>query len=194
MALIWSYSAWVIAPLSSRALAFSISAAPPPPATSRMYCCCACGLLHVPLGHRLVLRDQVDEDAEERQDDHEDDPEHLRAAADVAAPEDVDEDGDQEPEPDHPEEEHEHRPHHVEKRIVSGQHRFHLLVAIRALAASVGYCCHLRHAAHQPYNAAEFSSAGEREVFSLRDDRSPRRHRPRPPEGGGYRPCARVLA
>src|SRR5712691_7752893 len=65
-------------------------------------------LFYAPLGHPLVLHDQVDEDADERDDDDEDDPEHLREARGVVAAEDVREDGDQEPEPDHPREEDEH--------------------------------------------------------------------------------------
>src|SRR3954469_7832883 len=45
--------------------------------------------LLVPLRHPVVLRDEVDEDAEERQDDGEDDPAGLPPAREVVAPEDV---------------------------------------------------------------------------------------------------------
>src|SRR6185437_2812507 len=79
-------------------------------------------LLFVALRHAVMLGDQVDENAEVRQHDHEDDPCGFAPAREVATPEHVAEDGDQEPEPDHPREEHEHRPHHIEKWVRTGYH------------------------------------------------------------------------
>src|SRR5439155_24659604 len=79
--------------------------------------------LDVALRHAVVLREEVDEYSEEGQDDHEDDPERLRSAADVVSPENVGEDGDQKPEPDHPGEEDEHRPEDVEKWVARCEQR-----------------------------------------------------------------------
>src|SRR4029079_13861467 len=73
--------------------------------------------------HPVVVDDQVDEDAEERDEDHEDDPEHLREARGVVPAEEVAEDGDEKPEPDDPGEDDEHRPEDVEKWVVSGNQR-----------------------------------------------------------------------
>src|SRR6185503_6358435 len=66
------------------------------------------GALEVPLGHAHVLRDEVDEDAEERQQDREDDPARLAQPGEVVPAEDVREDGEQEPEPQDPDEEDDH--------------------------------------------------------------------------------------
>src|SRR5262249_54329453 len=63
-------------------------------------------LLHrlslAPLGPAVVLGDEVDEDAQPRDEDDDDDPQSLDPSVDVAASEDVDEDRDDEPEEDHP--------------------------------------------------------------------------------------------
>jgi hypothetical protein len=69
--------------------------------------------------HALALRDHVDEDAKERQENHEDEPEHFGAAADVVSAENVSDDPEQDDEPGHPDEEDEHRPENVEKRITT---------------------------------------------------------------------------
>src|SRR4029079_9805089 len=66
----------------------------------------------------VVVHDQVDEDAEERQNDDEDDPQDLREAGRVVPAEEITEDGDQQPEPDDPGEDDEHRPEDVEKRVI----------------------------------------------------------------------------
>ena len=77
--LIASNSACVIAPLSRSCFAFSISAAAPP-LDGRLadvlveLVTLRPRPLQLALGHPDVLRDQVDEDAEERQEDREDDP------------------------------------------------------------------------------------------------------------------------
>jgi hypothetical protein len=60
------------------------------------------GLAHAALAHPVVLGDQVDRHAEERQDDHEHDPARLARAADVVAAKEVDEDCDHNPDPGHP--------------------------------------------------------------------------------------------
>ena len=80
--LIASNSAWLMAPLSSSFLARSISpAAPPSPAAARTWssncCLLASRALQIALGHAVVLRDQVDEDAQERQHDRENKPARL---------------------------------------------------------------------------------------------------------------------
>ena len=83
-----SNSAWLIAPLSSSDFACAIWSAGELPATDLMYVVLLrLDLLHLRLaavGHAIVLRDQVDEDAEVRQEDDEDDPDRLHPAADVA--------------------------------------------------------------------------------------------------------------
>src|SRR5436190_2900815 len=87
-------------------------------------------LAHVlgpPLGHLLVLRDQVDEGAEERQDDQEHHPGGLCPAADVRPAEDVGEDDDHHPDPDHPREEDDHAPEDVDKRVVGRNYHGSLL-------------------------------------------------------------------
>ncbi len=78
--------------------------------------------LEVALGHPDVLRDQVHEHAEERQQDREHDPPGLPQAGDVVAAEDVREHGEQKPDPQDPDEEHRHRPHEVEERVVGREH------------------------------------------------------------------------
>src|SRR6476646_3126369 len=78
------------------------------------------GLGHGALHHAVVVGDQVDEHAEERHADHKDQPERLRPAADVMAPEDVREDPEQQHEPGHPKKEDENRPEDVEERVVGG--------------------------------------------------------------------------
>jgi hypothetical protein len=58
-----------MAPLSSSCLAFSISAAGPPAVWRTVFVelrLGVLGLLHIALGHSLVVGDQVDQHAEER--------------------------------------------------------------------------------------------------------------------------------
>src|SRR5262245_59490653 len=57
-----------------------------------------------PLLHRAAAGDQVDEHADERDEQHEQEPQRLRPAGQVMAAEDVDEDPDQDPDPDDPQE------------------------------------------------------------------------------------------
>ena len=125
-AFIASNSACVIAPESSSFLAFSISSAGLPARdrldVRRLLRLRRLHRLHVALRHPGVVRDQVDEHAEERQDDDEDDPERLREAARVVPAEDVPEDRDQEPEPDHEREERDHPPQHIQERVISYEH------------------------------------------------------------------------
>src|SRR6266550_9393978 len=74
-----------------------------------------------------AARDHVDEDAEQREEDHEQRPPRLAPSRHVGTAEDVREDHDQQPHPDHPGEEDEHRPHDVEERIRRGErHQGHL--------------------------------------------------------------------
>src|SRR5271165_4172839 len=74
-------------------------------------------LLRGPLVHRAAAGDQVDQDADQRDEQHEDEPQRLRATRQVVAAEDVDEDVDQDPDPDHPQEDLEDRPEGSEQRI-----------------------------------------------------------------------------
>src|SRR5262249_17955395 len=60
--------------------------------------------------HRVAARDEVDQHAEVRQDDHEDAPQRLAPSAEVVAAEDVAEHDDQQPDPDEEAEEPQHRP------------------------------------------------------------------------------------
>src|SRR5206468_4231132 len=69
------------------------------------------------------LGDEIDEDPEERQDDHEERPTGLRPAADVVTAEQVAEHGKEEPEEQNPGEEDNHRPHHLAE-CVRKQHCF----------------------------------------------------------------------
>ncbi len=105
LAFICSYSASVMAPRSLRsARRCSSSTGLAVPAAWRMYSCAAasCALAaSTGVGlHLAATGDQVDEDAEERQHDDEQDPEGLGPAVHVVAAEDVDEDADREPDPD----------------------------------------------------------------------------------------------
>src|SRR5512144_191500 len=68
------------------------------------------GILRRMLTHLVAPGDEVHEDAEVRQEDHEDDPDGFGDAPQVAAAEDVGEDHDQQPDPDEEQEEPEHRP------------------------------------------------------------------------------------
>src|SRR5215813_8854863 len=71
------------------------------------------GIFDIPFGHLVAARDQVYEDAQERQDDHEDQPAGLTPAAQVPAPEDVQDDPEQNEEPQDPQEE----PQHGQERV-----------------------------------------------------------------------------
>jgi hypothetical protein len=70
----------VIAPLSSFALA-------------------CLGPREAAVSHPLALRDEIDEDAEERQNEHQNQPENLGPTADVMSAEDVCDDPEQQQEP-----------------------------------------------------------------------------------------------
>ena len=112
-------------------------------------------LLCVPPRHIVAVGDQVDEDAEERGEEHKEQPEGLLPAARITPAEDVSDDVEQQHEPHDPQEENEHRPEHVEKRVISSKHhsggppefeRVHRLAAKTAPAGSpviirIGRCC-----------------------------------------------------
>src|SRR3954464_10891482 len=80
----------------------------------------------------MPTSDQVHEHTEERQYEHEDEPQRLGDAAHVMAPEDVDDDAEQDDEPHHEDEEHEKRPEEPEDRIVVRQHCVLLLDRARS--------------------------------------------------------------
>ena len=82
-----------------------------------------CGLLRRTLVHLPASGDQIDEDAEERQDDDEDDPECLGPTSKVVTAEDVREHDDEQPEPDDEEEETQHRAEEVGERVGVREHR-----------------------------------------------------------------------
>ena len=114
-----------MAPLSSSCLAFSISAVAPPPPAAAAHLLVVLGALSpgrrsmLALRHPGVLRDQVDEDAEERQKDREDPsslvlPRPERSSRRKMSPNDPE----QQHEPCHPDEEDEHRPEDVEEGVV----------------------------------------------------------------------------
>ena len=86
-----------------------------------------------PPRHIVAVGDQVDEDAEEREEEHKEEPEGLLPAARITPAEDVSDDVEQQHEPHDPQEENEHRPEHVEKRVVSSKHHS------GALLSSSGY-------------------------------------------------------
>jgi hypothetical protein len=81
-----------------------------------------------PLVHRAAAGDQVDQHADERDEQHEQEPSGLGPAGQVMTAEDVDKHHDQDPDPDHPQKENEHRPEKVQQRIGRiGQYHFLLL-------------------------------------------------------------------
>ena len=80
-------------------------------------------MFYVAVGHLVTLRNEVDEHTKEGQQDHEDDPDGLHAATDIATAEDIPEDLEQNHEPDEEHEEDEHRPEDIHERIASGKHR-----------------------------------------------------------------------
>src|SRR5215468_7861730 len=82
-------------------------------------------LLHGALVHLAAARDQVDQDADQRDEQHENEPQCLRPAGQVPAAEDVDEDIDQNPDPEHPEEDLEDRPERPEQRVRVGTSEWH---------------------------------------------------------------------
>src|SRR4029077_2195310 len=75
------------------------------------------GILHRPLMHRAAADDQVDQHADQRDEQHEQEPQRLGPPGQVTAAEDVDEDPDQDPDPDDPQEQLEYRPEDVQQRI-----------------------------------------------------------------------------
>jgi hypothetical protein len=89
--LIWSNSAWVIVPLASNWLAFSISLAGAGAVAAAGHRPDAVvelglrrlGVARTALGHVPAVGDEVDEHAEVRQHDHEDDPARLDPAGHV---------------------------------------------------------------------------------------------------------------
>src|SRR3954454_7508710 len=72
--------------------------------------------------HSLALSDQVDEHAQVRDDEGEDEPTHFHEAGNVVSAEQVAPDAEQHPEPGDPEEEDENRPHRVQERVARSQH------------------------------------------------------------------------
>src|SRR5690348_10748557 len=77
-------------------------------------------ILHGPFLHLAAAGDQVDQDADQRDEQHEQEPQRLGPAGQVMAAEDVDEDVDQDPDPEHPEEDLEDRPECPEQRVGVG--------------------------------------------------------------------------
>src|SRR4029077_20960745 len=75
------------------------------------------GILHRPLMHRAAADDQVDQHADQRDEQHEQEPQRLGPPGQVTAAEDVNEDPDQDPDPDDPQEQLEYRPEDVQQRI-----------------------------------------------------------------------------
>ena len=75
------------------------------------------GLPNRALVHRAAADDQVDQHADQRDEQHEQEPQSLAPAGQVRAAEDVDENGDQDPEPDHPQEDFDDGPENVQQRI-----------------------------------------------------------------------------
>jgi hypothetical protein len=73
--------------------------------------------LYGPLLHRAAAGDQVDQHANERDEQHEQEPQGLGPARQVMASEDVKKHHDQDPDPDHPQKELKHRPENVQQRI-----------------------------------------------------------------------------
>jgi hypothetical protein len=63
-----------------------------------------------PLLHRAAAGDQVDQHADERDEQHEQEPQGLGSAGQVMTAEDVDEHHDQDPDPENLQKEDEHRP------------------------------------------------------------------------------------
>src|SRR5215813_8064107 len=74
-------------------------------------------LLRSPLMHAPAAGDQVDQDTDQRDEQHEQEPQRFGPAGQVMAAEDVDEHGDQDPEPDHQQEDLQDRPEHPEQRV-----------------------------------------------------------------------------
>src|SRR5580692_9240437 len=83
------------------------------------------GLLLGALLHLATPGDQVDQDTDQRDEQHEHEPQRLRPARQVVAAEDVDEDVDQDPDPDNPQEDLEDRPECSEQRIGVGTCKRH---------------------------------------------------------------------
>src|SRR5580704_2061514 len=83
--------------------------------------------LYAVLVHLAAPDDQVDQDPDERNDQHEQEPQRFAPAGQVRAAEDVDEDGDQDPEPDNPKEDLEDRPEGTEQRIGVGTSERHVI-------------------------------------------------------------------
>src|SRR5215467_5156516 len=116
----------------------------------------ACGLLDItaeglvlllrllcrPLMHTAAAGDQVHQDTDQRDEQHEQEPQRLAPAGQVLAAEDVDEHGDQDPEPDHEQEDLQDRPEHPEQRVGVGtrseQHGVSL--TCNRLASAAGGC------------------------------------------------------
>src|SRR5690348_15345053 len=75
--------------------------------------------------HAAAAGDQVDQDADQRNEQHEDEPQCLGPAGQVMAAEDIDEDIDQNPDPEHPEEDLENRPERPEQWVRVGTSEWH---------------------------------------------------------------------
>src|SRR5262249_34286141 len=79
------------------------------------------GRFHV-RGDVVAPRDEVDEDADDRKEEHEQQPQRLRPPAEIVAPEHVREHEDDGPDPGEQQEEQDHRPEDVQDRVVGSQH------------------------------------------------------------------------
>ena len=121
LALIFSKSAALMEPASSRALASAISWAGERPATSRMYlslsdlacwtyATCRCG-------HAAAPDDQVDDRGDQREDDQEDDPDGLVPALLFLVAEEVGDDLEQDDEVRHEGEADDDQPEEVEEAV-----------------------------------------------------------------------------
>ena len=99
LVLMWSNSAWVIAPESSSDFAFAISS-DGLGAGDRLDVLILGGLVLLglggaALGHALAAGDQVDQQRQERHEDQEDDPDGLPPAVELVVAEQVTDDGEQ---------------------------------------------------------------------------------------------------
>src|SRR5262249_6996018 len=75
-------------------------------------------LADAPFLHRTAPGDEVNQDAEERQDNDEDEPERFGPSAQVLAAENVEDYPEEQEDPQHPEEEPQHRQERVEQRVL----------------------------------------------------------------------------
>ena len=86
------------------------------------------GVGHRVLRHVVATGDQVHEHAEERQEDHEEQPQRLGEAAHLVAAEDVHDHVEQGHQPDDPQEEYEHRPEDAQQWVVVREEHARIVV------------------------------------------------------------------